>query len=156
MPLVVNGWTLLYHPVFGERYAQLRDEARRLRRQVTPEKYVEHPVVKLAAAVHRLISQIVPANPDAAEFRLKDDLAKFRRAKSHGLPPRYRLFWVFSNQAKIVVFLYLNDEATLRMAGAKTDPYTTFERLIARGEIGADFDANLRAWRRAHGVRESG
>ncbi len=151
MPLVVEGWTLLYHPVFGDRYRALRDEARRLKRALPEGEFVEHPLVKLVAAVHRLITVVVPADSNAPEFRLRGDLARFRRAKGHGLPPRYRLFWVFSEQARTIIFLYLNDEATLRKAGAKTDPYAIFRQLVARGELGAEFAANLRAWRQAHG-----
>lgn len=151
MPLITNGWTLLYHPVCGDRYASLRDEARTLRRELAEAEYTEHPVVKLAAAVHRLITEVVPADPNAPEFRLRGALARFRRAKGHGLPPRYRLFWVFSDRVKTIIFVYLNDEATLHKAGARTDPYAVFRRIVARGEIGADFATNLGAWRRAHG-----
>ena len=151
MPLVAEGWTLLYHPVFGDRYRALRDEARRLKRVLPEGDFVEHPLVKLVAAVHRLITVVVPADPNAPEFRLRGDLARFRRAKGHGLPLRYRLLWVFSEQARAIIFLYLNDEATLRKAGAKTDPYAIFRQLVARGELGADFASNLRAWRQAHG-----
>ncbi|MGH2354406.1 MAG: type II toxin-antitoxin system YhaV family toxin, partial [Chloroflexota bacterium] len=123
MPLVVNGWTLLNHPVFGRRYIELRNEARRLKRELSGEQYVQHPLVKLTAAVHRLLTEIVPRDPNAPEFRLRGDLAKFRRAKGRGLPPRYRLFWAFSDRAKAIIFLFLNDESTLRKEGSKTDPY---------------------------------
>ncbi len=74
----------------------------------------------------------------------------FCRAKGHGLPARYRLFWVGSHQAKAIVFLYLNDQTTLRKAGSKSDPYYVFRGLIARGEIGQDFSSNLAAWEREH------
>ena len=152
MALVVNGWTLLYHPVFGERYAVLRDQARRLKRELPTAEYVSHPTVKLAAAVHRLLLEIIPADPDAPEFRLRGNLSTFRRAKGHGLPPHYRLFWVFSTRARTVIYLYLNDPATLRKEGSRTDPSAIFSRLLAAGEIGADYEANLRAWEKARSV----
>jgi toxin YhaV len=148
MALVVNDWTVLYHPIFASRFTALLDEAQRLKARLSQNDYIQHPRVKLAAAVYRLITEVVPANPDAPDYRLHGTLAKFRRAKGQGLPPRYRLFWVFSQQAHVIVFLYLNDDTTLRKAGARTDPYTQFERLVTRGEIGADFAANLRAWQR--------
>jgi toxin YhaV len=150
MPLVVNGWTLLYHPLFGRRYTALRNEARRLKRELTPQAFARHPLVKLAAAVQRLVMQIVPADPNAPEFRLRGELAKFRRAKGRGLPPRYRLFWVFSETTRTVILLYLNDEATLRKEGARSDPYVVFGGLVRRGEIGDDFEENLRVWRASH------
>lgn len=147
-PPLINGWLALFHPVFGQRYAALRGDVQRLKRELPAEMYVRHSLVKLFGALHRLVTQLVPADPNAAEFRLGRDLAKFRRAKGRGLPPRHRLFWVFSQKARIIIFLYVNDEATLRKAGAGTDPYEVFKRLVARGKIGADFEANLAAWKR--------
>jgi hypothetical protein len=88
LPLVVNGWALLYHPVFGDRYRVLRDEVRRLKSELAPEEYRQHPLVKLVAVVRRLILEVVPINPDAADFRLRGDLSAFRRAKGYCLPPR--------------------------------------------------------------------
>ena len=150
MPLVANGWTLLYHPLFGRRYTVLRNEARRLKRRLPPEEFRQHPLVKLVAAVHRLVTAIVPADPNAPEFRLRGDLAKFRRARGRGLPPRYRMFWVFSAEAQAVIFLYLNDESTLRKEGASSDLYEVFRGLVQRGEISQDFEANLQVWWQAH------
>ncbi len=108
----------------------------------------DHPDVKLLAAVVRLVETIVPADPDHPDFRLVGDLGRFRRAKGRGLPARYRLFWVFSSRARAIVFLYLNDASSLRKAGAKSDPYARFSDLVRRGELGADFDANLETAKR--------
>ena len=105
MPLIVNGWTLLYHPVFGRRCAELREEARRFRGRLPEAEYRAHPLVKLGAAVRRLVLETIPADPDHSDFRLSGDLSAFRRTKARGWPPRYRLFWVFSRQARTVIFL---------------------------------------------------
>jgi hypothetical protein len=32
--------------------------------------------------------------------------------KDHGLPERYRLYWVFSDRYRTIIFLYLNDVTT--------------------------------------------
>ncbi len=146
MATVVNGWTLLYHPVFGERYTALRDEARRLKGRLPPEDYRAHQTVRIFVSVRRLITEVAPTGPNTPEYRLRADLAKYLRAKGKGLPPRYRLFWIFSTTAKAIIYLYLNDVATLRTEGARTDPYVRFRRLIDRGSIGPDFESNLRAW----------
>ncbi len=148
-PLVVNGWRILLDPAFAARYAALLDEAARLKATLDSEAFRQHPTVKLGASVRRLITEIVPADPNAPAFRLSGDLARFRRAKGHGLPPRYRLFWTFSNEARVIIFLYLNDESTLRKEGARSDPYERFKRLVERGEIGADFGQNYAAWQQA-------
>jgi toxin YhaV len=126
------------------------EEVERLRGRLTADAYRGHPTVKLFAAVVHLLRDIVPADPNAPRFRLGGDLRTFRRAKKLGLPPRCRLFWVFSELHRTIVFLHLNDENTLRKDGANTDPYEIFRRKVARGEIGSDFEANLRAWRAAN------
>jgi toxin YhaV len=139
---VANGWTVYFHRVFAERYEALLARVATLRRDLSTDEYRQHPTVKLLAQVIRAIRETVPANPDAPEYRLKRDLAKFRRLKGHGLAERYRLFWVFSSRLHVIVFLYLNDESTLRKEGAASDPYEVFRRLLARGEVGPGFDDN--------------
>ena len=115
-----------------------------------PAGYREHATTKLFAAVTRLVRDVVPGDPNAPRFQLGDDLRKFRRAKKLGMPPRYRLFWVFSERHRTIVFLYLNDDDTLRKAGAGSDPYEVFRGKVARAEIGPEFEANLRTWRSAY------
>ena len=141
MATVINGWRILFHPVFAERFGALREEAERLKGSLPEDQYRQHPTAKLLAGVARLIQQQVPANPNAPDFQLTGDLAKFRRAKGRGLPPRYRLFWVFSSEHKVIIFLYLHAEGVLRREGDKHDVYAVFERLVRRGEISPDFAA---------------
>lgn len=130
-PALINGWLVLALPEVERRYAELRRQ-----------------VVKLFASVRRLLTSTIPADPDAPEFKLEGSLSKFRRVKKHGLPPRYRLFWVFSSRLRVIIILYLNDETTLRKEGARSDPYRVFQRMVDRGEVGADFEANLQLWRK--------
>ena len=148
-PFVVVGWRILFHPVFAERYDGLLRDVERLRRRLTDEAFRRHPTAKLLAAVARLVEETVPAEPDRPDFRLSGDLRKFRRAKGFGLPERYRLFWIFSSAAKTIVFLYLNDPATLRKTGSRRDPYVVFAELLRKGKIGPDFAVNLRRWEAA-------
>ncbi len=153
MVLEVNGWKLLYHPVFGDRYAQLRARARELKASLPPREFTKHPDVKLVAAVRRAILEIIPEDPNRPDFWLGADLAAFRRVKGYGLPDRYRLYYVFSSTARTVIVLYLNDSASLRKDAAKTDPYRVFARLVRSGSVGKDFDANLAQWEKARGER---
>jgi len=46
-----NGWLVLLWPTFTRRYEELRAEAWRLKTTLSPDDYVQHPVVKLAAAI---------------------------------------------------------------------------------------------------------
>jgi toxin YhaV len=150
-PLRINEWLVLLHPLFARRYQALRNEALRLKQDLPNEDWRHQPTVKLVASLRTLILEIVPQNPNAAEFRLRTALEHFRCAKGKGLPPRYRLFWVFSTKAKAIIFLYVNDVATLRKEGAASDPYAVFAQLVRRGELGADFASDLEMWTRASG-----
>jgi toxin YhaV len=148
----INGWLVLYHPVFRNRYIALRDEVRLLKSKLSGQEFAKHPRVKLFAAVRHLVSERVPANPNAPEYRLRNELSKHRRAKGQGLPPRYRLYWVFSQTSRVIIFTYLNDDTSLRKEGAKSDPYEIYKKMVARGEIGQDFDQTYRLWQRVMGT----
>jgi len=104
-----------------------------------PQTYKTHPKTKLLASVYKAITDTVPSNPDAPEFRLGKTLGTqnthWRRVKK-GLPERYRLFFRFaSSPTKVIVYVWFNDEDSLRKAGAKTDVYETFQSMLARGVV---------------------
>ena len=66
---------------------------------------------------------------------LGSEYGNWRRVK-HGLPERYRMFFRFASKpVKLIVYVWFNDEDTLRKAGSKTDVYETFRRMLARGEV---------------------
>lgn len=143
MPMISNGWGLYYFRIFKAALDELEAVVTQLA-QDDPKGYKTHPKTKLLATVYKAITQVVPANPDAPEFRLGKTLGagntNWRRVKK-GMPDRYRLFFRFaSNPVKVIVYVWFNDENTLRKAGAKTDVYETFKRILARrvvpGSIG--------------------
>jgi toxin YhaV len=78
--------------------------------------------------------EIIPRDPNAAEFRqgntLGQDNRHWFRAKFH---ERYRLPYRFSSPDKVIIHAWVNDEDSLRKAGAKTDPYTKFRNMLASG-----------------------
>ena len=142
-----HGWRLYAFEPFAERLAALKEEVERLRVKDL-EGYRRHPTTALLASVYKAITEAVPANPDHPQFRVGHSLgpqyAHWRRVK-RGLPPRYRLFYRFSSKpVRVIVYAWLNDEATLRKAGAKTDAYAVFQRMLARGEVPSDIDALTR------------
>ena len=90
----------------------------------------------------------MPTNPDAPQFRLGKTLGSantnWRRVKK-GMPDRYRLFFRFaSSPVKVIVYVWFNDEDTLRKAGSKSDVYESFRRMLARGEVPGDIEDLLR------------
>lgn len=62
------------------------------------------------------------------------------------MPDRYRLFFRFaSSPVKVIVYVWFNDEDTLRKAGSKTDVYEAFKRMLARGQVPNDMGELLLA-----------
>ena len=136
--MIANGWTLYYYRTFKAALDELEAAVSKLAAD-DPKGYKTHPKTKLLASVYRAITVLVPANPDAADFRLGKTLgadnANWRRVKK-GMPDRYRLFFRFaSSPVKVIVYVWFNDEDTLRKAGSKTDVYETFKRMLARGVV---------------------
>jgi toxin YhaV len=132
--MIVNGWRLYLHPLFDQQLEQLTSKVEALAAK-DPSGYKEHAATKLLAAIHRQILKIIPANPNAAEFRqgntLGADNRHWFRAKFNR---RYRLFFRFSTEAKVIIYAWVNDERTLRKAGSKTDPYRVFRDLLESGD----------------------
>jgi toxin YhaV len=143
-----HGWRVLFAEPFTSAYGDLSAKARKLKAELSEEEYAQHPDVKLFLAVRDLTRSVIPSDPYAASYQLRGDLSKFRRTKGHGLPRRYRLFWVFSGQLEVILFLYLNDSRSLRKEGDRSDPYRLFG-MVSRGEIGTDFEENYRRWQKA-------
>jgi len=48
----------------------------------------------------------------------------------------HRLFFRFTSKpVKVIVYVWFNDEDTLRKAGSKTDVYEVFKRMLGRGQV---------------------
>ncbi|MDF1521855.1 MAG: type II toxin-antitoxin system YhaV family toxin, partial [Trueperaceae bacterium] len=63
---------------------------------------------------------------------------------------RYRLFFRFDADARVVVVAWVNDDRTLRSRGARNDPYAVFCRRLVAGDPPTSRDALLAA---AHPAR---
>ena len=145
--MLQNGWQLFYFRLFKAALDELEADVTRLAKQ-DPRGYKAHPKTRLLASVYKSITQLVPANPDHADFRLGKTLgaeyANWRRVKK-GMPDRYRLFFRFaSSPMKLIVYVWFNDEDTLRKAGSKTDVYAAFRRMLERGDVPESVAALLR------------
>jgi len=142
--MVVNGWKLYAHPMFDAQIRQLSDKVEALA-QRNPAGYREQPAAKLLATVRRYTLEIIPRDPGAAEFRqgntLGPDNRHWFRAKFH---ERYRLFYRFSSKERVIVYAWVNDEATLRKSGSKTDPYHVFRAMLEAGDPPGSMEELLR------------
>lgn len=108
--LVVNGWTLLAHPLFLEQTEALITQVEILRKKDS-RTYKKKKVTKRIAAIRRLILEVIPQNPTLSEYRLGTTLGNehkhWFRAKFF---QQYRLFFRFHLESKIIVYVWVNDE----------------------------------------------
>ena len=135
MTIEVNGWRILLHPLVLKRIQEW--QARASKGDVRSHK--------LLAGLNQLILEVVPTDPGHPRFYLGHSLGPnyghWRRAKMY---QRYRLFFRFSSAHRSIVFIWINDENSLRTYGASTDAYATFQRMIERGTPPDDLDQLLR------------
>lgn len=136
--MIANGWQLFHFRLFKAALDELEQTVAKLARQ-HPDGYKAHPKTRLLASIYKAITQTVPANPDHSDFRLGKTLGaqytNWRRVK-RGMPDRYRLFFRFASKPiKLIVYVWFNDEDTLRKAGSKTDVYEAFKRMLSRGQV---------------------
>ena len=139
-------WQLFYFKLFKAALDELEQAVTKLAQQ-NPTEYKSHPKTRLLASVYKCITQLVPANPDNPDFRLGKTLgreyANWRRVKK-GMPDRYRLFFRFaSSPVQLIVYVWFNDDDTLRKAGSKTDVYEAFQRMLMRGEVPSSINVLL-------------
>ncbi len=150
----VNGWRLFQYLLFESQLRKLTEEVERLSIS-QPDTYKEHPKTKLLATIYRLITETIPRDPGAPEFRQGDTLGPdnrhWFRAKFY---QRYRLFFRFSTKDRIIVYVWVNDEFTLRKAGSKTDAYAIFKSMLNAGDPPRTLDALLKHAREMRAVGE--
>jgi toxin YhaV len=143
--VLANGWRLFVHPLFAQQLERLTSQVEALAAK-DPETYRSQPATKLLATIRRYIWEIIPNNPNAAEFRqgntLGSDNRHWFRAKFHD---RYRLFYRFSRQDKVIIYAWVNDEDSLRKAGSTTDPYSIFRNMLASGNPPRDMAQLMKA-----------
>jgi toxin YhaV len=139
-----RGWRLFVHPLFQVQLETLTKRVEKLASS-DPNGYVSHPATKLLATINHYVREAIPRDPDSPEFRQGNTLGRdnrhWFRAKFHG---RYRLFYRFSTEQKIIVYAWINDERTLRKSGSKTDPYVVFKAMLESGDPPGSF-SELRA-----------
>jgi toxin YhaV len=102
---------------------------------------------KLLAALTRLVFDEVPKDPARKDFRQGDTLGAkrkhwFRAKFGNG---RFRLFFRFRTDARIILYVWVNDADTLRTYGSRTDAYAVFEKMLESGDPPDDWDALLAA-----------
>lgn len=144
--LVRHGWRLHAHPLFLDQLERLTAAVERTRR-ANPDGWRSKADAKLLGALHALMLERIPRDPLGAEFRQGNTLGPTHRhwfrAKFGG--NRFRLFFRADSRARVIVYAWVNDRDTLRKAGATSDPYAVFARMLAGGNPPDDWPALLAA-----------
>ena len=128
----INGWTILFHPLFDDQWQQLLNLVKSLRSRLSQEDFVQHPQVKLFKALTVGIEEKIPNDPLASYFALRKPLDKYSRLKKMGLPNRYRLFFKVFPQQKVIIILWLGFP---RKEGDKKDCYRMFAKMVKKGQF---------------------
>ncbi|WIX33026.1 type II toxin-antitoxin system YhaV family toxin [Salinicola sp. JS01] len=132
-PLVINGWTLLAHPLFLDQVATLTARVERLAAK-DPTGYRSRPATKRLAAIIKLTTHDIPQDPAGDHYRqgktLGSEYTHWRRAKFY---QQYRLFFRYDLASRIIVYAWVNDETAKRAFDSKSDAYVTFSRMLDSG-----------------------
>lgn len=135
MTIEVKGWRIFLHPLVVGRIKEWQVGA----------SNGDVRARKLLAGLNKLMLEVVPSDPGHPRFylghSLGPDYGHWRRAKMY---QRYRLFFRFSSAHRSIVFIWINNEYSLRTYGATTDAYATFQKMIERGTPPDDLDQLLR------------
>lgn len=146
--IVSKGWELYAHDYFIERLQKLIETVEKLAEQ-DPSGFFDHSDYKFFDRVTNAIYEDVPSDPQHDKFLLGNTLGRdhkhWKRIKS-GLPDRYRLFFQFrSSSPRAIIYVWLNDQRTLRKDGDKKDVYTVFKKMLTREEVPDTWDELLEA-----------
>ena len=147
-----HGWNLLFHECLIEQLRKLEAAASRAQVQ-DPEGFESNANVKLFDALTTLIFEAIPSDPSRDEYRQGNTLGPaFRHWRRAKIGRRFRLFFRFDSKTRIIIFVWVNDEHTLRCSGAKTDPYIVFRKMLKSGHPPDDWASWLAAgktdWKR--------
>ena len=143
-PVVVDGWTILAHPLLLEQIEALMTKVRALEAKDKSD-FERTGAPRRLKAIRKLMFEVVPRNPAAPEYRQGKTLGKehtaWCRAKFF---QQYRLFFRFHTQARVIVFAWVNDDKTKRAYGSQTDAYRVFGHMLRSGRPPSDWDTLLK------------
>lgn len=142
-PLSVNGWSLFAHPVFLNQLSARMAEVEALKAK-DPSSYRAKNPTKRLAAIAKLAFEVIPQDPRRREYCLGGTLgAEYKHWFRAKFFQQYRLFFRFHGKGLVIVYAWLNDEATKRAVESADDAYRVFRRMLDRGRPPSDWDQLL-------------
>ena len=134
--MMTNKYLLKFHNFYAQKMLCLKSEVKNLKVSLSKDQYLQHPQVKFAKRLKDATCETIPSDPNRKEYILHGNLKKFRRYK-RGLQ-RYRLFFTFSSNPPIILYLYINDKKNLRKEGSQNDPYVLFSKFVKQKKVSHD------------------
>ena len=142
-PLVIHGWAVFTHPLFLAQLDALAQQVEGLKRK-DPVGYAKKHASKRLTAIVRLALEIIPQDPTRQEYRQGTTLGEARkhwfRAKFF---QQYRLFFRYHAPSKVIVYAWVNDEASKRAYERSDDAYKVFRRMLEGGHPPDDWNQLL-------------
>lgn len=122
----------MVHPLFLEQLTKLIKAVEAAKKK-NPDGYKTSANAKLLAAIHEIAFTRIPQNPEDPRYRQGNTLGEnykhwFREKFGNG---RFRLFFRFDKQSKLIIYAWVNDENSKRTYGAKNDAYAVFAKMLA-------------------------
>ncbi len=139
--MVRNGWSLYFHPLFLDQVEELIVQVEK-HREKDPTGYSKKNATKRLAAIRKLTIDVIPQDPAKSDYRQGETLGgsykHWFRAKFF---QQYRIFFRYHAKAKIIVYAWVNDEASKRAYTSKTDAYRVFARMLNQGNPPDNWEA---------------
>jgi toxin YhaV len=134
--LTFNGWTVYFHPLFEDQLKRLIGVVAG-KAAKDPGGYLSSGHAKLLATILKMCRQDIPNDPTSRAYLQGNTLGipyrQWRRAKFGS--GRFRLFFWYltEGKSKFLIYVWFNDDDTLRAYGSKTDAYAVFRRMLQDG-----------------------
>lgn len=142
---VINGWTILVHPLFLDQIAATVADINRARRK-DPINFRKKNCAKRLAAILKLAFEDIPQNPTNPIYRqggtIGPAFTHWHRAKFF---QQYRLFFRYDLKAKIIIYAWVNDDDTKRAYDSRTDAYAVFGKMLVNGNPPNDWASLMAA-----------
>lgn len=139
----INGWRIFVHQ---DLEAQISKIGKSVAGDLIAGEVTEMqgPRQKFLKAMGRAMREVIPARPGAAEHRLGRALGNqpevWFRVK---FLQQYRLFYRYDSVQKIILYVWVNDQESLRAYGSKTDAYAVFKKMLDSGNPPSSFSELL-------------
>jgi toxin YhaV len=131
----IDGWTIYAHLLFLDQLEALIVSVESARTK-DPKGYKRKRAAKLLAAILKVAFEDIPSDPTRDVYRqgdtLGDEYKHWFRAK---FLQQFRLFFRYrqSENSKVIVLAWVNDDSTPRAYDSATDAYVVFRKMLKRG-----------------------